>query len=78
MTHSCSGCSVTLYASSGNKTEALKILDQLKELSTAALRLQLIALLLFISHSTTKKRRFAGSNKAIKIAPAADIGLDQS
>src|SRR5438128_2989920 len=33
-----------------------------------------IALLLFISHSTTNQRRFAGSNKAIKIAPVLTLG----
>ena len=61
------------YASTGNKTEALKILDQLKEYAGSAMS-PCIALPLFISHSATNKRRFAGSNKAIKIAPALTLG----
>ena len=60
------------YASSGNKTEALKILDQLKEVSrqryVSAYSFAIVYLAL-----DDKERRFAGSNKAIKIAPVLTL-----
>jgi TolB-like protein/Flp pilus assembly protein TadD len=56
-----------VFAVSGNKTEAIKILDQMKALSQGATS-QPTASLFFISDSATKMRRRTGWNKVIRIA----------